>query len=268
MIDKLKLEKNERVRLQYEIGILKNLIHPNIVRLYEVYESKSTIVLVTELFDGKELFDEIIVREHFAEDDAAKVLQQLLQTIAYCHSQDIAHRDIKPENILIDTSQHDEIKLIDFGTSHHFLKNDHTMHQQYGTPFYVAPEVLKGTYTEKVDIWSIGVLLFILLSGRPPFNGGTNEQILDKVQKGKWSFSNKIWDSVSAEAKDLIEKLLAFNPDKRLSAMDALKHPWFELHTVKKLDKTCALKALKCLQVHQVSCLTLACVNTAFDADH
>ena len=104
MIDKLKLEKNERVRLQYEIGILKNLIHPNIVRLYEVYESKSTIVLVTELFDGKELFDEIIVREHFAEDDAAKVLQQLLQTIAYCHSQDIAHRDIKPENILIDTS--------------------------------------------------------------------------------------------------------------------------------------------------------------------
>jgi calcium-dependent protein kinase len=115
LIEKEKMEENEKVRLKYEIEILKNLMHPNIVRLYEVYESKETIFLVTELCDGRELFDEIVQRKKFTEKNAANVLKQLLQAIAYCHERHICHRDLKPENVLIDAE--DQIKVIDFGTS-------------------------------------------------------------------------------------------------------------------------------------------------------
>ena len=127
MIDKLQLDEQERVRLKYEIDILKNLTHPNIVRLYEVYENRSTIYLVTELCDGCELFDEIARREHFSETEAAHVTKQVLQAIAYCHGQNIAHRDLKPENVLIDVKNKGTIKVIDFGTSHHFT-GDNVMH--------------------------------------------------------------------------------------------------------------------------------------------
>ena len=127
MIDKLQLDENEKVRLKYEIDILKNLTHPNIVRLYEVYENKSSIYLVTELCDGCELFDEISKREHFNENEAAHVTKQILQAIAYCHSQNIAHRDLKPENVLIDVKNRGSIKVIDFGTSHHYDSKTHTM---------------------------------------------------------------------------------------------------------------------------------------------
>lgn len=129
MIDKLAMDEVERVRLKYEIDILKNLTHPNIVRLYEVYESKSSIYLVTELCDGRELFDEISDRDKLREIEAAHVLKQLLQAIAYCHGQQIAHRDLKPENILIDVKNKGAIKVIDFGTSHHYEDSEHTMHQ-------------------------------------------------------------------------------------------------------------------------------------------
>ena len=142
IIDKLMLDDTEKVRLRYEIEILKNLVHPNIVRLFEVYENKGTIYLVTELCDGCELFDEISKKEQFSEAEAALVTKQLLQAIAYCHGQNIAHRDLKPENILIDIKNRGQIKVIDFGTSHVFGEDSHEMHQMYGTPYYIAPEVL------------------------------------------------------------------------------------------------------------------------------
>ena len=132
IIDKLMLDDEERVRLKYEIDILKNLNHPNIMRLYEVYESKTTIYLVTELCDGEELFEEIIKNRTFNESNAAHLIKQILQAIAYCHSRNIAHRDIKPENIIIDINNRGSIKLIDFGNSHHFNQENDTMHEMYG----------------------------------------------------------------------------------------------------------------------------------------
>lgn len=228
MIDKLQLNDEERIRLKYEIDILKNLTHPNIVRLYEVYENKSTIYLVTELCDGCELFDEISKREHLSENEAAHVTKQILQAIAYCHSQNIAHRDLKPENVLIDVKNRGTIKVIDFGTSHHYADNSNVMHQQYGTPYYIAPEVLGGTYNEKCDLWSIGVMLYIMLSGRPPFNGATEDQIIQKVRQGTWQFKGSEWSSISGEAKDLISKLMTRDTAKRLSAVEALAHPWIK----------------------------------------
>ena len=135
--------------------------------------------MVTELCEGCELFDEISKRETFTELDAAHVTKQLLQAIAYCHGQNIAHRDLKPENVLIDIKNRGIIKLIDFGTSHHYDSKDNIMHQLYGTPYYIAPEVLSGNYTEKCDIWSIGVIVYIMLCGRPPFTGSNEDDILN-----------------------------------------------------------------------------------------
>ena len=232
MIDKLQLNQEERIRLKYEIDILKNLTHPNIVRLYEVYENKSTIFLVTELCDGCELFDEISKREHLNENEAAHVTKQILQAIAYCHSQNIAHRDLKPENVLIDIKNKGTIKVIDFGTSHRYEDANQVgpqkMHQMYGTPYYIAPEVLNGTYNEKCDMWSIGVMLYIMLCGRPPFNGNTEDQIISKVKSGKWDFRGEIWHSISTEAKDLIAKLMTREVGRRLTAVEALAHPWIK----------------------------------------
>jgi calcium-dependent protein kinase len=175
IINKNNMSESENVRLKYEIDILKNLIHPNIVRLYEVYEDKNSIFLVTELCDGRELFDEIIARSRFIEQEAAIVTKQLLQAMAYCHEKNVAHRDLKPENILINYKEKGSIKVIDFGTSHVYDSNDHQMHQMYGTAYYIAPEVLAGNYTEKCDMWSIGVILYVMLSGKPPFNGKNDE---------------------------------------------------------------------------------------------
>jgi calcium-dependent protein kinase len=121
------------------------------------------------------------------------VTKQVLSAVAYCHEKRVAHRDLKPENILIDSKQKGAIKVIDFGTSHLYGKDDHKMHQMYGTAYYIAPEVLLGNYTEKCDMWSIGVILFIMLSGKPPFFGSSDTEILNKVATGKYSLNGDIW---------------------------------------------------------------------------
>jgi len=165
-----KMSPHAKIRLNYEIDILKNLDHPNILRLYEVFEDKKFIYLVTEFCEAGELFDEIVKRQRFDERDAAIIIKQLLSAIAYCHSKSVCHRDLKPENILIDNKETLSIKLIDFGTSQKF-DTEEKMELILGTAYYIAPEVLKGEYDEKCDVWSCGVILYILLSGSPPFNG-------------------------------------------------------------------------------------------------
>ena len=193
VMEKSKMDKNEKIRLSYEIDILKNLDHPNIVKLYEVFEDDRNIYLVTELCTGGELFD-IISDRTFTEREAADIIKQVLQAIAYCHKQKVAHRDMKPENILIDSTESNKmvVKIIDFGTSQVFDAKE-KMTQAFGTCYYVAPEVLQEVYTEKCDIWSIGVILYILLSGEPPFNGVDDTAILDQVKLGLYSFKNEIW---------------------------------------------------------------------------
>ena len=256
IIDKLQLNDEERIRMKYEIDILKNLNHPNILRLYEVYESKSNIFLVTELCDGCELFEEISSRKQFAEKEAAHVTKQILQAIAYCHGRNIAHRDLKPENLLIDINQKGSIKVIDFGTSHHYGQEDHQMHAMYGTPYYIAPEVLSGNYTEKCDMWSIGVILYIMLCGSPPFNG-SDDQIVQKVKRGTWQFKGQIWSNVSEEAKDFVSKLMNKNVNERLTAVEALSHDWIQQQVKTKYNKNTALKAFNNLASFQVSAYDL-----------
>lgn len=196
IIDKERMDEQERVRLKYEVEILKNLYHANIVRIYEVYENETTIFIVTELCEGKELFEEISSRKKFNEKEAAIVTKQILQAIAYCHDQKICHRDLKPENILIDTANNGAIKIIDFGTSQ-VMRNNAKMHQVYGTAYYIAPEVLKGNYTEKCDLWSIGVIVYIMLSGKPPFPGKTDEAIIERVKEGTYQLSDKEWANIT-----------------------------------------------------------------------
>jgi len=182
------------------------------------------------------------------EEDAAYVIRQVLSAITYCHAKGVVHRDLKPENILIDSIAPDgkiNIKVIDFGTALFFTPQS-KLRETLGTPYYIAPEVLMGNYTEKCDEWSIGVILFVLLSGTAPFNGVTDEDILNAVKTGKYTFkstgaSNAIgkgWESVSASAKDLINKLLAYSQELRLSSAEAYQHPWIQSKKFNTLNAT------------------------------
>lgn len=173
--------------LNNEIKILKQLDHPNIVKLYEVYSDSSNIYLITEYLEGGELFDLILKSKHFNENIAAKIMKQLLSAICYCHSKKIVHRDLKPENLLITKANSYEIKVIDFGLSRTFEAHKN-MYSRMGTPFYIAPEVLKKKYNEKCDMWACGVILYILLSGNPPFNGKNDQQIFENIALGYVSF--------------------------------------------------------------------------------
>lgn len=229
--------------LQNEIEILKQLDHPNIVRLYEFYQDNLNIYLITEFIEGGELFDKITKVKHFTEEDAANVMKQLLQAVTYCHNRKIVHRDLKPENLLMESKVSDNIKVIDFGTSRVFDPNT-KMNQKFGTvspdsliefqPYYIAPEVLQRKYDEKCDIWSCGVIMYILLCGYPPFKGKSHKEIFERIKQGKYNFQGPEWKEISKEAKVLIKRMLTFNPTDRVSAELALKDEWFHINKAKK----------------------------------
>lgn len=156
-------------------------------------------------------------------------MKQVLSSINYCHSQNIVHRDLKPENLLLDSEEPNAIiKVIDFGTSQKFDPNS-KMHQTYGTPYYIAPEILAGEYNEKCDIWSCGVIMFILLSGRPPFDGQTDDEILENVSKGVYKITGPVWKNISKEGIELVKRMLKFDAESRITAQEALNHPWFKI---------------------------------------
>jgi calcium-dependent protein kinase len=163
------------------------------------------------------------------------------------------HRDLKPENLLLDKDEaNPKIKIIDFGTSQVFDPTT-SMSQKFGTPYYIAPEVLKKNYTEKCDVWSIGVILYILLCGYPPFNGANDKQIIEAVLRGKYTLDEPEWEDISEEAKDLVRKMLEYDPAKRISAAEALQHKWIKLHTQsEKVEKQLAKKTLSNLKNFRV----------------
>lgn len=175
-------------------------------------------------------------------------MKQLLEALSYCHNNNISHKDLKPENILLENKKDIEsIKLIDFGTAQKFEKNK-KMTTIIGTPYYVAPEVLHGLYDEKCDIWGAGVIMFILLSGVPPFNGPDDDTIMKAVSKGEYEFKAAKWKGISTHAKDLIDKMLMLDPDERITAKDALDHKWFKNFkegTINRKALSGALKDLK-----------------------
>jgi calcium-dependent protein kinase len=189
------------------VKILTKLDHPNIVKYYETYDDNKYMYLVMEYCDGGELFDKIASQKNqtFSEAEACVYMTKLFQAINHCHASNIVHRDIKPENIMIGKDK--ELKLIDFGLSK--AKNEKgKLHTIAGTPFYMAPEVLDGGYSYKADIWSLGVLLYILLSGYLPFQGDGRNEVFAKILGGQYHFNHKEFAQVSEEGKDLIRKLL------------------------------------------------------------
>ena len=223
--------ENHSSAINKEINILKDLDHPNILKVYEFYSSEKYIYIINELCTGGELFDKIVDVKYFSESVACNIMRQLLPAVAYCHEKGVIHRDLKPENILIESSEEKDkeffhIKVIDFGTCEILKKKKLT--EQIGTSFYIAPEVLKNGYNEKCDLWSCGVILYILLCGSPPFYGKNEKEIFKKILDGNFSFRHKIWNKISTEGKNLVLKLLQVNPMKRLSAQEALEDVWFK----------------------------------------
>ena len=220
-----------------EINILRTMDHPNILKIFEFYSNKKSYSIVTELCSGGELFQEIVDKGPFHENYSAYVMYQIFSAINYCHNMHIVHRDLKPENILIidrDRNGYPRIKICDFGTSKMFEKGA-VEKKLVGSSYYIAPEVLKKHYNEKCDMWSCGVIMYILLSGRPPFAGENDTEIMERVAIGKYDLDSPPFNKLSSNALDLIKKLLVMNPDKRISAEQALAHPWFKDNKTKEL---------------------------------
>lgn len=213
-------------RMKTELDIMAKLDHPNIIRLYEVFEDSQSVYIVMELCSGGELFDTIIKVGSFSEKQAAQIFQQMMSSLFYCHCQNVIHRDLKPENFIFQRPGHlDELKLIDFGLATFYEKGD-MFKTKAGTPYYVAPQVLQGHYDEGCDVWSAGVILYIFMCGYPPFFGDKDSEILKKVSKGIFDFPSREWAKVSHHAKDLVTQCLTMEPRKRISAEKCLSHPW------------------------------------------
>jgi len=212
-----------------EMAIMKLLDHPNIVRLYETFEDERLVYLVLELCTGGELFDRIVADGKFTEQAAAFCVQQMLRAVNYMHQNYIMHRDLKPENWLLSSAaeaiQQTDLKLIDFGLSKRFTPGEFAS-TKAGTPYYVAPEVLEGHYAEQSDVWSIGVIMYILLCGSPPFSGNDTVAVLDSVKRARPAFDKKEWKNVTPEAKQMLRQLLHRDPCSRMSASNALQHQW------------------------------------------
>lgn len=214
------------ILLRRELEIMSQLDHPNLVKLFEIYEDEQYVHLVMEYCSGGDVAERIIDNGNFSEKEAGNIMQKLLCALEYLHSNNISHRDLKAENFLYDSlEENSEIKIADFGMSVKFGTNTR-MKSLAGTPYYLAPEVIKGSYTKMCDVWSLGVFLYFILSGSHPFRGFEITEIFDKISDGTVKFNGKPWNTISELAKDLINKMLTVDPKKRITISKALLHPW------------------------------------------
>jgi calcium-dependent protein kinase len=247
-------KKVERSELDAEIATMSLLDHPNIVKLYEVFEDRIHIHMVMELCTGGELFQRIVEEECFSERQAAAIMQQVMSGLHYIHRKCVCHRDIKPENFLLCVPgkrwcpvEQCVIKIIDFGVAKRFEEGQ-SMTTSVGTPFYVSPQVLAGCYTQSCDLWSCGVLTYILLCGYPPFSGDTETELIPRIKAGAYDFPDEDWAAVSLDAKDLIRKLIMMDETARLTAEQAMCHTWILNKAPRAPDaplKDSTLKAMK-----------------------
>ncbi|OMJ87571.1 hypothetical protein SteCoe_10656 [Stentor coeruleus] len=227
-IDISQSKEEEIQKLLKEVSILKILDHPNIIRIFEVYRSQTKLHIVTELCTGGELFNRIKEMKKFSENQAAKYMIDIVSAVMHCHQRGVVHRDLKPENLLFTNNEEgSKLKLIDFGTSALFEKA-RKMTGIIGTYYYMAPEVITGDYDEKCDVWSLGVILYIMLSGNPPFNGSSDEEIVSKIQNSPLSFNNPTWKNISSEAKTLIIKMLKKVPATRPDIEEIFSDSWLQ----------------------------------------
>mmetsp|Transcript_62804 Transcript_62804/g.174065 ORF Transcript_62804/g.174065 Transcript_62804/m.174065 type:complete len:543 (-) Transcript_62804:168-1796(-) len=218
---------DKRGQLESEVAIYLCMDHPHITRLFDVYDTNDNLDLVMECMEGGELFDRVHERRIFSEHDAAEASWQMLLAINYIHGEGIVHRDIKLENFLYEKRDSNFLKLIDFGFSK-FWDRNHKMEHSYGTMAYVAPEVLAKSYTSQCDMWSFGVIAFILLMGYMPFSGRSTHEITGAIRKGAYVVRKDRWGRLSQAARDFVQRLLVVEPLRRPTASQALEHPWLE----------------------------------------
>ena len=236
-------KSNPRVRhecIAREIIILREMKHTGIAGLVDVYEDSEYVHLVTDLCEGGELFHKIFEKSShsksfcsidgvacFTEGEAARIVSQILNAVCYMHHHGVVHRDLKPENILFETADADSpVKIVDFGLARKHSARDAPMANIAGTPYYIAPEVLRRKYDKSCDMWSVGVIAYVLLCGYPPFNGVDDEDVHQAIRNGWYCFPCKEWSGASREVLDFIRCLLEMDAGKRMTAQQALSHPW------------------------------------------
>ncbi|XP_064632286.1 calcium/calmodulin-dependent protein kinase type 1-like [Lineus longissimus] len=218
--------KGKEESLRNEIAVLNKLQHPNIVRLVDVFEDQKVVYLVMELVTGGELFDRIVEKGSYTEKDASVLIKQILEAVDFMHEKGVVHRDLKPENLLYYSPDEDsKIMISDFGLSK--VEDDGIMATACGTPGYVAPEVLKNEpYGKEVDIWSIGVIAYILLCGYPPFYHENDADLFAQIMKADYEFDSPYWDMISDFAREFIRNMMHLDPKKRFTCKEAIADPW------------------------------------------
>lgn len=229
--DTVLLQDDDKIFLK-EIEILISLDHPNIIKIFDYYVDETNYYLIMEYVSGGELYDTISKWDYYDEHKAGYILKQILSAVAYMHEKNIVHRDLKPENMLVENKSKTKdgveeinIKIIDFGTCNFYKKNEN-LSLKVGSPYYIAPEVLKKKYNEKSDIWSCGVILYVLLVGYPPFISNSTPELLKKVEQGIYSLDGPLWSKISKNAKDLVKNMMNVNMNDRYSADKCLHHPF------------------------------------------
>ncbi|XP_036147389.1 calcium/calmodulin-dependent protein kinase type II alpha chain isoform X2 [Monomorium pharaonis] len=228
IINTKKLSNRDFQKLEREARICRKLQHPNIVRLHDSIQEENFHYLVFDLVTGGELFEDIVAREFYSEADASHCIQQILESVHHCHHNGVVHRDLKPENLLLASkAKGAAVKLADFGLAIEVQGEAQAWYGFAGTPGYLSPEVLKKEpYGKPVDIWACGVILYILLVGYPPFWDEDQHRLYGQIKAGSYDYPSPEWDTVTPEAKNLINQMLTVNPGKRITALEALKHPW------------------------------------------
>jgi len=239
-IDKKFVDRSDLMLLAREIDIMKKVDHPNVLRLNEVYETADQLALVMQLVTGGELFYKIVEKGNYSERDAANIVIQMIKGVTYLHSQGIAHRDLKPENLLCSGESEPDyqpfrVVIADFGLSKIFGGGE-KLETSCGTPDYVAPEVItaEGSYDKSVDMWSCGVITYVLLCGFSPFLSSTQTGLFEKIIKAEYDFPDPEWTHISASAKDFIRCLLVKDPEQRYTAQQCLQHQWLTSQTINK----------------------------------
>uniref|UniRef100_A0A8C2QA28 calcium/calmodulin-dependent protein kinase n=1 Tax=Cyprinus carpio TaxID=7962 RepID=A0A8C2QA28_CYPCA len=278
IINTKKLSARDHQKLEREARICRLLKHPNIVRLHDSIAEEGFHYLVFDLVTGGELFEDIVAREYYSEADASHCINQILESVSHIHQHDIVHRDLKPENLLLASKMKGAaVKLADFGLAIEVQGDQQAWFGFAGTPGYLSPEVLrKDAYGKPVDIWACGVILYILLVGYPPFWDEDQHKLYQQIKAGAYDFPSPEWDTVTAEAKNLINQMLTINPAKRITAEQALKHPWVcqrstvasMMHRQETVECLRKFNALACTLCFSMCFCVLYCVPLVFLEDY
>jgi len=266
-VNRKKLTEEDEAALLDEVSILKEMKHLHIIRLFDFFKESTTYYLIMEEMSGGELFDRIVAKAYYNEKEARDTCMILIEAVGYLHKNHVAHRDLKPENLLLVSKSDDsEVKIADFGFAKKVYE-ECSLSTQCGTPGYVAPEILEGQkYDQRADMWSVGVILYILLGGYPPFIENTQRELFRKIKRGDYEFHEEYWGTVSKEARNLIKSLLTVDPKTRLDAEQALKNPWIlgdsDSLAKKGLDKNLqSLKRFNAKRKFKAAVSTVVAVN-------